>query len=81
MPKFCPIGKKGSHDCFECIHNKCLQCTYKPPKNSDEVEYQEVKYTTKGLNLGLRSYCSNCGRLSYMHNYCATCGAKVKESN
>ena len=38
------------------------------------------KYTTRGLHLGHQYYCSNCGELTYMHNYCASCGAKVKES-
>ncbi len=37
------------------------------------------KECTRRLNLGLRSYCSNCGELTTIHRYCASCGAKVKE--
>ncbi len=43
----------------------------------DSVELEEPKQTTKGLHLGHQYYCSNCGVLTYMHNYCASCGAKV----
>ena len=38
------------------------------------------KECTKGLHLGNMYYCSNCGKLTYMHNYCASCGAKVTEA-
>ena len=43
----------------------------------EEVEFEEPKQATKGLHLGHQYYCSNCGELTYMHNYCASCGAKV----
>lgn len=43
----------------------------------DTVEFEEPKQATKGLHLGHQYYCSNCGVLTYMHNYCASCGAKV----
>lgn len=43
----------------------------------EEIELEEPKQATKGLHLGHQYYCSNCGKLTYMHNYCASCGAKV----
>lgn len=42
------------------------------------VGWVKQKECVKGLNLGNMSYCSNCGKLTYMHNYCAFCGAKVR---
>ena len=35
------------------------------------------KQATRGLHLGHRYRCSNCGALAYMENYCSNCGAKV----
>lgn len=43
------------------------------------VELEQPKECTKGLHLGHNYYCSNCGQLTSMYNYCASCGAKVKE--
>lgn len=43
----------------------------------EEVELEEPKQAIMGLHLGHQYYCSNCGELTYMHNYCASCGAKV----
>lgn len=43
----------------------------------EAVMLEESKQATKGLHLGHQYYCSNCGELTYMHNYCASCGAKV----
>lgn len=34
---------------------------------------------TIGLHLGHQYYCSNCGELTYVDRYCASCGARVKE--
>ena len=47
----------------------------------EEVEFEEPKQATKGLHLGHQYYCSNCGKLTYMHNYCASCGAKIIKEN
>jgi hypothetical protein len=38
------------------------------------------KTCTKGLYLGHNYYCSSCGQLTSIYNYCAYCGAKVKEN-
>lgn len=43
----------------------------------DTVVLEEPKVTTKGFHLGHQYYCSNCGELTYMYRYCASCGAKV----
>ena len=43
------------------------------------IEAEETKECTKGLHLGHNYYCSNCEQLAPMYNYCAYCGAKVKE--
>ncbi len=43
------------------------------------IEIEEVKQTRRLLHLGHRHYCSNCGGLAYMENYCSLCGAKVVE--
>ena len=37
----------------------------------------EVKHAYRTLNVGHRSYCSNCGRLAVCENYCSLCGAKM----
>ena len=40
-----------------------------------------VKETTavRELHVGPRHYCSNCGKLAVMENYCSKCGARVIE--
>lgn len=40
-------------------------------------EPEAGKTAHKKLNLGHRSYCSNCGELAVMERYCSRCGAKV----
>ena len=45
----------------------------------ESVELEEPKEATRGLHLGHQYYCSNCGELTYMYRYCASCGAKIKE--
>ena len=51
----------------------------------DEIEalpsadVQPVVYAHKTINVGRRSYCSNCGKLAIMEDFCSKCGAKVKE--
>ena len=37
----------------------------------------EVRHATKGLHVGDKYYCSNCGRLVHCTNYCELCGAKM----
>ena len=44
------------------------------------VKLEEPKECTKGLHLGHNYYCSNCGKLAPIYNYCAYCGAKVVEN-
>lgn len=41
------------------------------------VEYTEVPTTRRGLHLGNKYYCANCGQLAYLEKYCSQCGAKI----
>ena len=36
-----------------------------------------VVHAHRTINVGMRSYCSNCGHLAYCENYCSLCGAKM----
>lgn len=38
-----------------------------------------VVYAHKTINVGRRSYCSNCGKLAIMEDFCSKCGAEVKD--
>lgn len=42
------------------------------------ADVQPVIYAHKTINVGRRSYCSNCGKLAIMEDFCSKCGAKVK---
>ena len=44
------------------------------------AEVQPIVYAHKTINVGRRSYCSNCGKLAIMEDFCSKCGAKVKDS-
>lgn len=44
---------------------------------SNDMKDETPKQATRGLHLGHRYRCSNCGALAYMENYCSNCGAKV----
>ena len=44
-------------------------------------DVQPVIYAHKTINVGRRSYCSNCGKLAIMEDYCSKCGAKVKDGD
>ena len=49
-----------------------------PMSNERAVLKDEApKQATRGLHLGHRYRCSNCGALAYMENYCSNCGAEV----
>ena len=50
-------------------------------KRLPTADVQEVKHATKGLHVGDKYYCSNCGRLVHCANYCEICGAKIDSSN
>jgi hypothetical protein len=83
-------GKSYHELVNECSRDLCLdsdRCTADCHKVNCETSWHATKLLrigwvkqnecTKGLNLGNMSYCSNCGQLTYMYNYCAYCGAKV----
>ena len=46
---------------------------------TDAADVQPIVYAHKTINVGRRSYCSNCGKLAIMEDYCSKCGAKVEE--
>ncbi len=86
---------KSYHELInECSRDLCLdshKCTVDCHARNCETSWHaealikagwvKQKECTKGLNLGNMSYCSNCGKLTYMYNYCANCGAKVRSKN
>lgn len=43
------------------------------------ADVQPIVYAHKTINVGRRSYCSNCGKLAVMEDFCSKCGAKVEE--
>ena len=45
------------------------------------TDVQPIVYAHKTINVGRRSYCSNCGKLAIMEDFCSKCGAKVKDSD
>lgn len=44
-------------------------------------DVQPTIYAHKTINVGRRSYCSNCGKLAIMEDFCSKCGAKVKDGD
>ena len=42
------------------------------------ADVQPIVYAHKTISVGRRSYCSNCGKLAIMEDFCSKCGAKVK---
>ena len=45
------------------------------------ADVQPIVYAHKTINVGRRSYCSNCGKLAIMEDFCSKCGAKVKDGD
>ena len=45
------------------------------------ADVQPIIYAHKTINVGRRSYCSNCGKLAIMEDFCSKCGAKVKDGD
>lgn len=43
-----------------------------------QPDVQPIVYAHKTINVGMRSYCSNCGKLAVMEDFCSKCGAKVE---
>lgn len=48
-------------------------------QNWTAADVQPIVYAHKTINVGRRSYCSNCGKLAIMEDFCSKCGAKVKD--
>lgn len=47
--------------------------------NAPAADVQPIVYAHKTINVGRRSYCSNCGKLAIMEDFCSKCGAKVMD--
>lgn len=45
------------------------------------ADVQPIVYAHKTINVGRRSYCSNCGKLAIMEDFCSKCGAKVEDGD
>lgn len=45
------------------------------------ADVQPIVYAHKTINVGRRSYCSNCSKLAIMEDFCSKCGAKVKDGD
>ena len=56
------------HDCDSCVFNQL-----------PAADVQPIVYAHKTINVGRRSYCSNCGKLAIMEDFCSKCGAKVRD--
>lgn len=72
----------------DIICAKMMHCNFRSPNMTvsdfinDELptaDVQPISYAERTVNVGLRSYCSNCGKLAHMENFCSWCGAKVKK--
>lgn len=50
-------------------------------RNIPATDVQPIVYAHKTINVGRRSYCSNCGKLAIMEDFCSKCGAKVKDGD
>lgn len=50
-------------------------------RNIPAADVQPIIYAHKTINVGRRSYCSNCGKLAIMEDFCSKCGAKVKDGD
>lgn len=79
---------EDSHD--DKLKEECLQCAADHRQLAEWLtELQEIKaadvqpvvYAHKTINVGRRSYCSNCGKLAIMEDFCSKCGAKVKDGD
>ncbi len=54
---------------------------YELENSIESADVQPIVYAHKTINVGRRSYCSNCGKLAIMENFCSKCGAKVEDGD
>lgn len=59
--------------------DNCLKIVLRAIMAVETADVQPVVYAHKTINVGRRSYCSNCGKLAIMEDFCSKCGAKVKD--
>lgn len=72
-------------DCDNYNGVRCRACAYADAMDFIDAipaaDVQPVVYAHKTINVGRRSYCSNCGKLAVMEDFCSKCGAKVKDGD
>lgn len=61
--------------------DSCLKIVLSAITAVEIADVQPIVYAHKTINVGRRSYCSNCGKLAIMEDFCSKCGAKVKDGD
>lgn len=64
--------QRGMQDTIDCLVPEVIA-------DIPTADVQPIVYAHKTINVGRRSYCSNCGKLAIMEDFCSKCGAKVKD--
>lgn len=64
---------------WDCGYNTAMAEMQEFIKQLPSADVQPIVYAHKTINVGRRSYCSNCGKLAIMEDFCSKCGAKVKD--
>ena len=59
--------------------SRAIDVLYCDIENMPVADVQPIVYAHKTINVGKRSYCSNCGKLAIMEDFCSKCRAKVKD--
>lgn len=65
----------------DVVDDKTCHTIVNAISNMSSADVQPVVYAHKTINVGRRSYCSNCGKLAIMEDFCSKCGAKVKDGD
>lgn len=60
---------------------KWCECVRLAINALEAADVQPIVYAHKTINVGRRSYCSNCGKLAIMEDFCSKCGAKVMDGD
>lgn len=65
--------------CYDGMITALVMCKRLINEAVIAADVQPIVYAHKTINVGRRSYCSNCGKLAIMEDFCSKCGAKVKD--
>lgn len=71
------LVEKWNKECEEVYKYKQSLIEEEQAKHTPTADVVEVKHAFRTLNVGHRSYCSNCGGLAVCEKYCSLCGAKM----